>query len=200
MPGIRLAVVPEAKSHGDFSLWEETSRMPVYSRVSSCDFEETERKKIRIVKIGGFMSVQEWLDRGDMDEDPFNKFSNYWRAFNNQFFRAGNGNERDKIKTLLKNLISARAREILQRYESEVAYLVSVPVNDMRGNDRNTSGNIADFQLAIEPEEKLFQLFMIIYQVRCNFEHGEKIPSNARDTELCRTAAPIVADVVRHFI
>ena len=37
---------------------------------------------------------------------------------------------------------------------------------------------------------------MVIYQVRCNFEHGQKAPQNDRDRTLCASAGPIVGDVI----
>jgi hypothetical protein len=46
--------------------------------------------------------------------------------------------------------------------------------------------------------EKLVALFMVIYQVRCNFEHGQKSPSRGRDEALCTAACPFVAKVVDH--
>ena len=66
----------------------------------------------------------------------------------------------------------------------------------MRGNGRDTSANIEQFGREERPLPKLQQLFEVIYQVRCNLEHGQKSPNNERDVDLCRCAAPVVADVV----
>lgn len=68
----------------------------------------------------------------------------------------------------------------------------------MRGNGKDTSQHIAQFGAAATALEKIGALFMIIYQVRCNFEHGQKSPTRARDRMLCEAACPFVADVVRH--
>lgn len=46
--------------------------------------------------------------------------------------------------------------------------------------------------------EKLVALFMVIYQVRCNFEHGQKSPSSNRDQDHCRVACRFVAALVDH--
>jgi len=66
----------------------------------------------------------------------------------------------------------------------------------MRGNGRNTAKHIQAFQAGNTSLGKLKELFMIIYQVRCNLEHGQKSPSRDRDVELCRSARPLVDRVV----
>lgn len=144
------------------------------------------------------MSAIDWLERGESESDPFNKMFNLWCAFNNLFFRVGNGNERSKIETFLKQKIAKEsASSILEVYTSEINYLLSKPIIDMRGNGKTTNENITIFNNTTEPVAKLVQVFMIIYQVRCNFDHGQKSPLNKRDVELCRLAAPIVAEVVK---
>ena len=143
------------------------------------------------------MKAREWLGRGIKEIDPIDAFSNFWRGFNSLFFGASQGNERDKIKTFLDQSISeADAKTILQDYASEVFYLLSQPVIDMRGNGRNTAENIQAFTTATSSLVKLQEVFMIIYQVRCNLEHGQKSPSRERDIQLCQCASPLVAHVV----
>jgi hypothetical protein len=68
----------------------------------------------------------------------------------------------------------------------------------MRGNGKDTSQYIAKFSAAPTALEKLDELFMVIYQVRCNFEHGQKSPRRDRDKTLCEAACPFVSEVVRH--
>jgi hypothetical protein len=97
---------------------------------------------------------------------------------------------------LAQHVPEERASAILDGRENEVDYLLSKPVADMRGNGRDTSANIEQFSREERPLSKLQQLFRVIYQVRCNLEHGQKSPNNERDVDLCRCAAPLVADVV----
>jgi hypothetical protein len=70
---------------------------------------------------------------------------------------------------------------------------MSQPVINMNGNGKNTTPNIEAFELAQTSLEKLQEIFMVIYQIRCNLEHGEKSPNRERDIELCKNAAPFVA-------
>lgn len=145
------------------------------------------------------MKAREWLERGNQEPDSINAFMDFWRGFNNLFLPNGNGSERDKIKSFLRQSIpEAEAEEILQTHDSEVAYLLSQPVIDMRGNGRDTALNIKAFNAAADSLTKLQELFMIIYQVRCNLEHGQKSPNRNRDVQLCRSASPLVAHVVGH--
>lgn len=143
------------------------------------------------------MKAQEWLDRGNQAADPIDAFSNFWRGFNNLFFGATHGQERDRIKNFLGQTISeADAAALLHDHASEVAYLLSQPVIDMRGNGRNTALNIQSFTTASSSLARLQEVFMVIYQVRCNLEHGQKSPSRERDLQLCQCASPLVAYVL----
>ncbi len=143
------------------------------------------------------MKAREWFERGNQATDPVDAFSNFWRGLNNLYFAVGDGQERDKIKLFLSQRVSeAQAEEVLQAHRSGVAYLLSQPVIDMRGNGRDTTLNVQAFNTAPDSLTKLQELFMVIYQVRCNLEHGQKSPNRERDIQLCRSASALVADVV----
>jgi len=143
------------------------------------------------------VKAREWHERGRNAPDPIEGFSNSWRAFNNLFFRVIAANERDKIMTFLRDRISQlKATELIGAHDPEVKYLLSQPVIDMRGNGRDTKSNIEAFHAATDSLVKLQQLFMVIYQVRCNLEHGQKSPTRERDVQLCRSALPILTAVV----
>lgn len=141
------------------------------------------------------MKAQEWLERGRRAEDPFDAFSNFWRGFNNLF--SGAGRERDLISSFLRRDVSIEyAQILLDKYKKEIDFLMHRPVIDMRGNGRDTSNFIVEFDQAESAVEKLVALFMVIYQIRCNFEHGQKSPTRGRDIKLCFHAGPIIADIV----
>ena len=112
------------------------------------------------------------------------------------FFPIGNDTERNNIKTFLnQNISEAEAEEILHAHADEIAYLLSQPVIDMRGNGKDTKPNIEAFNAATDYLTKLKELFLVIYQVRCNLEHGQKSPGRERDVHLCQSASPLVAHV-----
>lgn len=140
---------------------------------------------------------RQWKDRGNSAVDPFDAFSNYWRGFNSLYYNAKGESERDKIKSYLQsNFDEEMATTLLASHADQVAYLISQPVVDMRHNGRDTTLNICIFNSAKAASKKIEELFMIIYQVRCNFEHGQKSTSSERDIRLCRAAGPIVAEVI----
>lgn len=145
------------------------------------------------------MKAREWLERGDVAADSFDALSNYWRGFNNLF--AGHGQERDLISAFLRSQLDAQfAQALLDRHTQEVVDLISAPVIDMRGNGKDTSQYMAKFDAATTAVEKLVALFMVIYQIRCNLDHGQKSPSRARDETLCKAACPFVAGIVQHAV
>lgn len=143
------------------------------------------------------MKAKEWWERGARETDSFDAFSNYWRGFNNLF--AGSGKERDLISTFIRTQVDEPfALSLIEAQAENAQVLVRQPVFDMRGNGRDTSQYINQFNVDESAVEKLVALFMIIYQVRCNFEHGQKSPSRDRDSDLCRAACPFVAALVAH--
>lgn len=143
------------------------------------------------------MKAREWLDRGKKITDPIDSFSSYWCGFNNLFASAGHGKERDLIKSYLGTSITPeQALEILDTNATNVDYLLSQPVIDMRGNGKDTSTNIQAFNATVDAKAKLFEIFMVIYQVRCNLVHGQKSPSRDRDIRLCACAAPLISCVL----
>lgn len=145
------------------------------------------------------MKAREWLEHGRKSTDPIEAFSSFWRGFNNLFLSNGNGQERDKIKRFLsENITEEQAQALLEMNAASVEFLVSQPVIDMRGNGRDTTPNITAFNAAANSKAKVHELFMIIYQVRCNLVHGQKSPSNDRDIHLCACAAPMIAYVIEH--
>lgn len=143
------------------------------------------------------MKAREWLQRSCEAEDPIDEFSHAWRAFNHLYFPVNGQNERDKIRRYLKDSVDEiMAERLLQKHEDEIDYLTVEPVIDMRGNGRDTARYIEGFEGEGEAVGKVQEIFMIIYQVRCNLEHGQKSPSRERDVELCRSACPLVQRVV----
>jgi hypothetical protein len=145
------------------------------------------------------LTAREWLERGAAATDAFDAFSNFWRGFNALF--AGPGQEREQISNFISTAINDHfAQEMLNAHADEVGHLMGVPVIDMRGNGRDTSQHIETFGTAASAIEKLVAVFMVIYQIRCNFEHGQKSPSQVRDQLLCKAACPFISGVVRHVV
>ena len=143
------------------------------------------------------MKAREWLNRGLERSDPIDVLTDAWRGFNHLFYSETGHSERDKINSYLSTNVSEEvAQELIAGHQTEIAYLVSQPVIDMRGNGRDTEESINEFNNSGSNLERLKAIFKIIYQVRCNLEHGQKSPTRERDIELCSSSWPLVSEVV----
>jgi hypothetical protein len=144
------------------------------------------------------MKAREWLERGRLASSPIDALRDFWTGFNNLDNSPAKCNERCKIRTFLTESISSVASgEVLAANRAVIDYLLSQPVIDMRGNGKDTAEYVKAFHAAGDPLEKLVNVFMVIYQVRCNLDHGQKSPSRERDVQLCACSAPVVAAVVQ---
>jgi hypothetical protein len=147
------------------------------------------------------MSAHEWLKRGKAAHSPIDAFTDFWRGFNNLYGLTDGRTELARIQAFLTANISAVAAAlILANHPQQVTYLLSQPIIDMRGNGRDTAAAIAAFAANTDAQIKLGELFAVIYQIRCNLEHGQKSPTDDRDVRLCECSAPIVAAVVIHSV
>ena len=141
--------------------------------------------------------AKEWLIRGKQVTDPFYAIADFWRGFNYLYSSISDGDERAKIKKYLGlNITNEQAQEMIDGNASNIKYLLSEPVIDMRVNGKDTSQNIITFNSVTDPKAKVAELFMIIYQVRCNLEHGQKSPNRHRDACLCACAVPVISYVL----
>lgn len=136
--------------------------------------------------------ISKWKEFGDRyQEDPINQFFYYFVAFNclyeNVFsinYPYGNDDklDRDKIKDFLEHELY---RSYKRKGFSPCADLNKIP-ELKQGVARGTSQKVAhrehskiDEQKSIADQER--QLFLNIYQVRCNLFHGQKELRNDYD-------------------
>lgn len=93
------------------------------------------------------MKAREWLERGAANGDSFDALSNYWRGFNGLF--AGQNQERQLISAFLQSKLNEQfAQSLLGAHANEANELLSLPINDMRGNGKDTSQYIAQIHAA----------------------------------------------------
>lgn len=66
---------------------------------------------------------------------------------------------------------------------------------------QNTQRDMDNFNLENQTSiEQLKSIFMMIYQVRCNLEHGQKSPTGERDILLCKHSSLILEMVLIYKI
>ena len=150
-----------------------------------------------VMNQGQAVKAHEWYERGNQASDPIDAFSNFWRGFNNLYAPMRKKNEREKIQAFLQNSIcEERASHLLSTHADCIDYLLSEPVINMQGNGKDTAPNITAFKEATSSLVKFKEVIMVVYQVRCNLEHGQKSPSRVRDVLLCQCATPIIAALI----
>lgn len=134
---------------------------------------------------------KEWLDRAKMETDPFHKFVSAYIVFNYHYARYNprNGDHRnavdfgvDKCEQIPFNPFGLDVSEFLRR-----------PVTDMAPS--NGAPRVVH---VIEGDVR--QLFEAIYQVRCNFFHGNKDFNSDRDTKLVAQGANVLIALMDRIV
>lgn len=140
--------------------------------------------------------AREWLDRGRNALSPFDALRDFWAGFNRLYGHNARP-VRERIRAyLLANFRTDEAAAILASHVPELACLTKRPILDMRGNGRDTALDRETYFQSANAVEKLISIFMIVYQIRCNLEHGQKLPSSVEDSQFCAAGAAIVANVL----
>ena len=116
------------------------------------------------------------------------------------------------IRSSLVNAVSSSisdksAQAILTSLSSEIAYLKSNPVGNLQFSSsdtrfyRNAKQDIAQATLQCRgAPNRLGHLVCVVYQVRCNTEHGRKKLGTARSQELFRVCNRIMEFVIPELV
>jgi len=54
--------------------------------------------------------------------------------------------------------------------------------------------------VAVKAPDDLGDLVEVLYQVRCNVFHGEKVPGDANDDRIVKAARPLLVELLRHVL
>ncbi|HIF9164263.1 TPA: hypothetical protein ACX6SH_004203 [Photobacterium damselae] len=107
------------------------------------------------------------------------------------------------IAAIEESIDNQKATEILGSLQSEVQYLQQSPVGDLRfesadvrfrRNGLRDITNVVDEQL--DSNTRLANLICVVYQIRCNIDHGHKILTTARSQRLFTIGNSILSTVV----
>ncbi len=131
------------------------------------------------------------------------RFTQLWLAFNAVYGGEQDARERRKIKAAIRKSISeSRARGILARTDVPTSQIFSVPPGDMRRGRFDPEFRRASRQQARlyrtskRALDRLVAVAGVLYQVRCNFLHGQKDPYDDRDQMLVRQSVIILEVLV----
>lgn len=140
-------------------------------------------------------TAKKWLALGHDATTPYDAFSNYWWAFSS-LLPSSMESERRRISGFVSDCVSEdTAGAMLKDAAEQVSFLMRIPVRDMRDQRRNTSNEMQRYQSASTDLEKLDAVMMVVYMVRCNLQHGHKVPDSERDQKLCVAAGTMVVAV-----
>ncbi len=123
-------------------------------------------------------------------------------AFSTKFER--NNQRHTLIETIEASIPKEDAEKILKRLNSDIIYLSKNPVGDLRFDDahpqfyQNARQDIAQACLEErEPSNRLGHLVCVVYQVRCNTEHGRKKLGSNRSQRLFNISNKILDEIIQ---
>jgi hypothetical protein len=151
--------------------------------------------------------IDEWVDKGNEEQDPFNKFISYWVAFNALYcLRAKKENPTidetrgDRKKAIqIKVLISNRL-DYIELYDEIITLLNKlnnfIPEKWSDGDKKYIKDELRDALNKPNNEKILEYLLKMTYKTRCNLMHGKKDYYNSNQRALLETYNPILLKLI----
>lgn len=137
--------------------------------------------------------IKNWIQKGDNEQDIFNKFICYWISFN-CFYTSITGNPYDKqaldaLKTYQP--IEEPFKKLIEKHKALFQNLLSVcPILDESAKPKPP---------LVFNEITISNIFDLLYRVRCNLFHGNKDTNNKRDIDVVSAALPVLELIVKEF-
>lgn len=144
-----------------------------------------------------------WLSKAKSEQDCFNKFISLWFSFNALYNKLITVDERNAIGDLIYSeeyqIDETRIRTILN--SSSVKFFTKRIIRDCRGNGHDTAEDAVILADAHRPlKRRLKALLIILYQIRCNLFHGNKIYERDSDQEVIKNAGNALTDVLSGYL
>jgi hypothetical protein len=147
--------------------------------------------------------AKSWLSKAELETDSFDCFVSLWFGFNaiyNEFFF---GNERQAIGDLVySNQYTLNSQKLVKIFNHHsVSFFKTRIIRDCRGIGKDTSEYAAIIgNTYYSPNRRLKALLMILYQVRCNLFHGNKIYDRDSDRQVISNAAAALLIILQAYI
>lgn len=143
-----------------------------------------------------------WYKKAELEKDVFDRFVYLWFAFNVLYNEYLDMSESNAIQTYVEqNFRDIRnVDDILDSPEAN--YFKNRIVRNCKVSYRQDTSELA-FILKNPDRPKLLRLkklIMIIYQVRCNLFHGNKMFSSESDQEVVKNAANALQQVMKSWV
>ena len=135
-------------------------------------------------------------------DDSYDRFVYLWFALNalyNEFHESG---ERRAMGDLVYSRRYHIGREIDNILEAPYAeFFKKRIIRDCRGNGFDTGESAAVLRNSdYSPKKRLRNLLYILYQVRCNLFHGNKMFGRDSDNEVVANAASALTRIIEAFL
>ena len=144
--------------------------------------------------------AKQWFEKGNIESDPFNQFICFWISFNALYNRSEGSSEKQRIEKFLKDHYREEIDSILE--EDDVTFFYT-PIKNLHPRGRSisdTSRYVEKLEKAKKPAKRIINLFLCIYQARCNLFHGDKVPREYRDQEIAAHSANILKNYLEAFL
>ncbi|HKC68417.1 MAG TPA: hypothetical protein VKG26_09310 [Bacteroidia bacterium] len=136
-----------------------------------------------------------WIIKGNVETNEFNKFICYWISFNCFYnHRTNSSGDRTAINKLINdsNVTMSYNGAITTETQSLLYNLKNVcPVYNLKNPSQGV--NITD-------TSNFAQVVNVIYQIRCNLFHGGKGETDVRDLLVINAATPVLEFVVKTLV
>ncbi|QAT49557.1 hypothetical protein EQM14_07070 [Caproiciproducens sp. NJN-50] len=151
--------------------------------------------------------VEEWYKKGCKEKESVFRFVSYFIAFNYLYAstrhtvqnRSGKERDEDEWKTIQRFSIE----KIAPYYIDDTPFAILDDKSEFYKKPVKAvnSGKIKDYIKHVEFKEKhIDQLFLAIYQVRCNLFHGSKVMVSPRDQSLVADGAKVLEDFMKRWL
>jgi hypothetical protein len=134
-------------------------------------------------------------------------FTQRWIGFNALYDQYSGRTERQRFTNAIETgLTEKQAADILYSSVEEVEILLRRPPGDMRRahtihfRERAMQDLAASRDPKLDARSRLAHLVSAVYQIRCNWFHGEKNPKHPRSRKLLEVGTRITDKVVRALI
>ena len=151
--------------------------------------------------------AERWRGKGQKAWDPFSKFFFFFAGFNDLYFLwkqidGDPGKEDENVSRILAKLSNEEADKPLAQLSTQVNYFKNrSPIQSMgdRSSNNQSMGKDSEgkklkaalLNSSATPSERLVAFGGIIYLVRCNLVHGNKIDSGDDETIIMNTVCPL---------